>query len=136
MPLSTTGDRRKNLLDKLLELRDYSATALAATTNGTPVTIDATKIIAYEAVCKVAAYTGYVDPTAQWDLKVQVSADNVTYVDASVAYVLDGTEQKVRFALSGAAVNDLAADALYVRTVATKTGAPGDLTYGAFLSPC
>jgi len=135
MPLSTIGDRRKDLFDKLLELRAYDAAALTATANGTALSIDATKIIAYEAICNIAAYTGYDAGTAEWALKIEVSADDSTYVAVTPDTVIDGTAQELRFALSGAAVNDVVADAIYVRVVATKTGSPGNLTFGAYLSP-
>lgn len=135
MPPSTVADRRKMLLDKELELRAYTAAALSASTNGAALAIDATKIIAYEAICQIAAYTGYDAGTAEWALKIEVSDDDSTYVAATKDVVIDGTAQELRFALSGAAVNDVVADAIYVRVVATKTGSPGNLTFGAYLSP-
>ena len=135
MPISTIGDRRKNLLDKLLEIRDYAAAAISATASTTGLELNLTKQMGYEVVCGVAAYTGYDDGVAEWSLSVSVSADNSAWTVATAVKVLDGTAQELRFALTGAAVNDLVANAAYIRVDATKTGTPGTLSYGAYVTP-
>lgn len=134
MPLSTIAARRKNLLDKELEIRDITAAALASSTSTPGLELDLTSQMAYEVVAGVAAYTGFEAGTAQWDLSVSVSANNSDWVVASAVNALDGTAQEVRFAFTGAAVNDLVTDAKYIRVNATLTGTPGNLTYGAYVT--
>lgn len=135
MPISTIGDRRKQTLDKLLELRAYTATPLAATASTAGLELDLTTQMAYEVICGVGAYTGNDPGIAEWSLSVSVSDDNSTWVVFSNVAVLTGVAKEHRFALTGAAVQDVVPGAAYIRVNATETGAPGDLTYGAYISP-
>lgn len=135
MSRSTIANRRALQFDKELELRDIAKVAAAATASEPAIAFPATKQLAYKAVIDVAAHTGYVAGTAQWAISVEVSADNVTF--KTVAAVIPvGTQTRFEVALSGEFVEDVLPSAAYVRTTATKTGAPGNLTYGAFLSRC
>jgi hypothetical protein len=135
MPISTIGDRRKQTLDKLLELRAYTATPLAATTSTPGLELDLTSQMAYEVICGVGAYTDYDAGVDQWSLSVSVSDDNSTWVVFSNVAVLTGEAKEHRFALTGAAVQDVVPGATHIRVDATETGAPGALTFGAYVSP-
>jgi hypothetical protein len=135
MPISTIGDRRKQTLDKLLELRAYTATPLTATTSTAGLELDLTTQMAYEVIAGVGAYDDYDAGVDQWSLSVSVSADNSAWVVFSNVAVLTGEAKEHRFALTGAAVNDVVPGAKYIRVNAIKTGSPGALTYGAYISP-
>lgn len=136
MSRSTIANRRTTHFDKETELRDYDAAAINATASATAIAFPATKQMAYKAVLNVAAYTDYTADTAQWSIAVEASADNSTFKPIGNAIVPTGAGGQFEIALEGAAVEDIVPGAAYVRVTATKTGLPGDLTYGAFLSSC
>lgn len=133
MPRSTIANRREYLFDKALELRSYTAAALSATGSGTAIALDAAKLEEFRAIVQVAAYADYAAGTAQWSIAVQASVDNSTFTTIE-SVVPPGTAQEYRIPLSGEWVDKLASGAVYIRVTATKTGAAGNLTYGAFLT--
>ncbi|WP_414755539.1 hypothetical protein [Anabaena sp. CCY 9910] len=135
MPRSTIANRRSHQFDKNLELRDYTAAAISATTAGSAIALDATKLVNYKCVVDVAAYSSYSAGTAQWTISVEASADNSTFAPVG-SITPAGTAGKFDIPLSGEWVQDLVASAAYIRVRAVKTGSPGNLTYGAFLQPC
>lgn len=135
MPRSTLPNRHSNQFDLQLQLRDQAAIAANASTAETAIAFPATKNLEYKAVVNVTGYTGYVATTAQWAVAVEFSADNVTFYQVGNSLVLTGVLSQLEIALSGAAVEAVIPNAAYVRVKATKTGTPGDLSYGAFLAP-
>ncbi|MBD2488998.1 hypothetical protein [Aulosira sp. FACHB-615] len=135
MPRSTIANRRATIFDKALELRDYTAAAISATTAGTAISLQATKLKSYKCVVDVAAHTGFVATSAQWDITVEASTDNSTFKPVGTV-TPQGTQNRFDLPLSGEWVEDIVSGALYVRVKATKTGSPGNLTYGAFLTVC
>lgn len=134
MPRSTIANRRAIQFDASLELRDYDAAAISATTTGTSIALAATKLMGYKAVVDVAAHTGYVATTAQWTITVEASADDSTFFTVG-SFTPVGSVNRFDVPLSGEWVNDIIGSAAYIRVKATKTGSPGNLTYGVFLAP-
>jgi hypothetical protein len=131
---ASIGDRRFVQFDKALQLRSNTAAAVAATTSETAIALAATKEGSFEAVIDVAAHTGYAAGTAQWTISVEVS-DTLggTYVSVG-SFVVTGVAKRIQLPMSGQYCQQLKADAAYVRVTATKTGSPGNLSYGAFLN--
>ncbi len=134
MPRSTIANRREYLFDAATQLRDYTTAAISATTAETAIAIPATKLQEYKAVVDVAVYSGYADGTAQWDIAIEASADGSTYKSVG-GFTALGTTNRFDVPLSGEWVDDIVANAIYLRVKATKTGSPGNLTYGAWLNP-
>ncbi|WP_445634592.1 hypothetical protein NSTC745_06414 [Nostoc sp. DSM 114161] len=136
MPRSTIANRRAIQFDKALELRDYAAAAISASTTETAIAFPATKLKAYKCVVDVAAYTGYVASSAQWDITVEASTTSGGTYKTVGTFTALGAQNRFDVPLSGEWVDDIVADAAYIRVKAVKTGSPGNLTYGAFLAPC
>ncbi|MBD2437376.1 hypothetical protein [Nostoc sp. FACHB-110] len=134
MPRSTIANRRAIPFDKALELRDYSASAISATTAGTAISLAATKLESFKCVVNVAAHTGFSAGTAQWDITVEASTDNSTFKTVGIV-TPQGTANQFDLPLSGEWIEDIVSGAIYIRSKASKTGSPGNLTYGAFLTP-
>lgn len=135
MPRSTLATRRAQGFDKNLELRNYTAAALAATASGTAIAIpEAVTAHNYKCVVHSAAYTGFVAGTAQWVISVEVSTQIATGFVAVGSVVLDGTLREWDIPLSGEWVEQRVPGARFVRVTATKVGAAGDVTYGAYLA--
>jgi hypothetical protein len=136
MPLSTIADRRATIRDDLLTLRDDAATAISATTSGTAIAIAATKLLNFDCRIVADAYTSYTAGSAEWAVALQASADNSTFVTVG-SMTLDSTAREYRISTSGQEIQDLVPSAAFLRVTATKTGTPGNLTYGAYLTiPC
>ncbi|MFN6572368.1 hypothetical protein [Dendronalium sp. ChiSLP03b] len=136
MPRSTIANRRAILFDKSLELRDFAATAISASTTESAIAYPVTKLKAYKCVVDVAAHTGYVATTAQWDITIEACATSGGTYKTVKTFTVIGVANRFDVPLSGEWVDDIVTDAAFVRVKATKTGAPGNLTYGAFLAPC
>jgi hypothetical protein len=134
MPRSTIANRVGKLFDKSLELYDIATAAISATTNGTPLATDATKILDYDLAINPVAYTGYVAGTAQWAISIAAATTVGGTYNTVASVVLDGTATQRFIALSGAFVNGVTPGALFLRVIATKTGTPGNLQFGAFLT--
>jgi hypothetical protein len=135
MPRSTIGNRRSAMFDKALELRDYNAAAaVSATTAETAIAFDGTKFMDFKAVVNVAAHTGFVATSAQWEIVIEVSATSSgTYTKVGSA-IPSGTAANLDIPLSGQWIEDLLSTAAYIRARAVKTGSPGNLTYGVHLT--
>lgn len=133
MAQSTTTYRRALLFDKALELRDYAGDAIAASQTENAIPFPATKQLGYKAVVDVAAITGVAAGTAQWDISVEVSATAGGNYKEVAKVTPGGIANRFDLPLSGEWVNDVVPEALYIRIKATKTGTPGNLSYGAFL---
>jgi hypothetical protein len=136
MPRSTLTNRVGKTFDKSLELYDPAAAAISATTNGTALFLDATKILDYDLVINPVAYTGFAAGTAQWAISIAASTTLGGTYNTVASIVLDGTAAQRFIALSGVMVGGVTAGAQYVRVTATKTGTPGNLQFGAFLADC
>lgn len=134
---STIADRRAYHLDANLELRDYTATALSATTNGTAIEVNPRKFNTYKALINFATYTSFTTGSARWSAKISVSDVSAgTYTDISQDVELNGDDGgQIELPLSGALATYLDSDSAFLRITFTKTGAPGNLTVGAFLVP-
>ncbi|MFK0735597.1 MAG: hypothetical protein ACFKPT_02555 [Gloeotrichia echinulata GP01] len=136
MPRSTIANRRAIWFDKATELRDYSAAAISASTTESAIAIPATKLENYKAVVDVAAHTGYTATTAQWDITIEAALTSGGTYKPVGTFTATGVAIRFDVPLSGEWVDDIVADAAYIRVKAVKTGSPGNLTYGAFLTPC
>lgn len=122
--------------DKLLELRDLDATAISATASETALEFNPIDHCAYKVIVIAEAYTGYVSTSAEWNITVEVSdtsGGSYTQVGTTIAPV--GDAGRFVLPLSGDYVQEKDADATVIRVTATKTGSPGNLTYGAFIIP-
>jgi hypothetical protein len=136
MPRSTIANRRAIHFDKSLELRDYASATISASTTESAIAIPATKLETYKAVVDVAAYTGYVSTSAQWDITIEAALTSGGTYKTVGTFTATGVANRFDVPLSGEWVDDIVADAAYIRVKAVKTGSPGNLTYGAFLAPC
>lgn len=136
---STIADRRRRgTYDAELELRDYTAAAVSATTAETGIKFYPRKHEAFKVVIVADAYTSYSAGTAEWTITVEVS--NALGSGYAAVATLDpataaGAAIETEIVLGGDQVADFDADADYIRVNATKTGSPGNLTYGAFIVP-
>ena len=126
-------------IDALTTLREYTAAALSATGNGTPIEYPLTAEESVKVIINQAAYSSYSAGSAEWTLSLQVSnAVAGTYVTvASIlpALAAGAASNGQEVFLSGEQINKAVAGARFLRIVATKTGSPGNLTFGAYLVP-
>jgi hypothetical protein len=133
---STISNRlNRGPVDSNLILRAYSASALSATGSSTGVELNVKAVLAYKVCFAIAAYTGYSVGSALWAITVEISdAVGGTYTQIGKTVSPVGTALETEIILSGvegAAV----ANANFIRVTATKTGSPGNLTYGAWVVP-
>lgn len=131
---STIGDRRRQgTIDALLLLRDPSATALSATTSGTGIQLDATKIDSFKVVINHSAITGVVATTAEWIIAIQAATTVGGSYTTIETQTLTATASEYEFGITGLQVAAKVPGAKWIRATATKVGAVGDLSYGAWL---
>jgi hypothetical protein len=133
----STIDRsiRRGTYDKNLEIRDYAATALSATTSSTPIELPLNKTKSYKICFSIAAHTDYEADTKTWTLTFEV-CDTVAGSYATVATVAPvGTALEGEIPLTDAQVQAIKAGASFIRVTATKLSTPGDLTFGAWIVP-
>lgn len=133
MPRSTIANRRESQFDKALELRNFSAAAVSATTSETGVPFRARAYSKLRALIDVAAHTGYSAGTAQWTITVEAATSLGGSYTAVGSFIPNGTQQQYRLPLTGGQIESIVAGTTHLRVTATKTGAPGNLTYGVFL---
>ncbi len=119
--------------DKFLYLKE-SGSVNATTTEAGLLGANPATVGAFKVVVRNNAYTGYVATTAQWTIDIQATADGTTYTTLA-SYTPAGVVDKREFAFTGFAVSKVVPGALMLRARAVKTGAPGDLTYAAFVQP-
>lgn len=134
---STIADRRqRGTVDAALMLRTYAAAALSVTASGSGVEFDSKANLSFKVCLSAAAYTGYAAGTAQWTIAVEVSdslAGTYTQLGRSVIPVGAALETEIMVSpVDAVAAN---ADPNFIRVTATKTGSPGNLTYGAWIVP-
>lgn len=110
-------------------IREKNATALSAT--GAETAISFTQGYDLLVVVNTAAYSSYTASTALWTITVEASADNSTF-DVLRTFVTNGTAQQFDTAISKQEM----ANYSYIRTKATKTGTPGNLSYSSFIPGC
>lgn len=136
---STIADRRRRgTYDAELELRDYAAAAISATTAETGIKFAARKQEAFKVCISAAAYSGYSAGTAQWTITVEVSnalGGSYNVVATLSPAVAAGAAIETEIVLGGDQVADIDPDCTHIRVQATKTGSPGNLTYGAWIVP-
>lgn len=135
MPRSTIANRRDMAFDANLELRDYDAAAISATTNGTAILAYPIQSMEFRAIVDVAAYTSYSAGSAEWTISIGVAATSGGSYTTVGSVTPVGTAARFTIPLSGSHVEGLLSTAKYIRVTATKTGSPGNLTYGCFLAP-
>lgn len=135
MPVSTIANRSHRQFDKALELRAYDAAALSATTAGTAIALPASKYDAFKVVVDVAAYTSYAAGTAEWAIAVQVATTSGGTYSTLISVVPIGVVRSYDIPLSGEFADQVLSGAAWIRVNATKTGSPGNLTYGAYIAP-
>jgi len=135
---STIADRRRRgTYDKEVELRAYTATAISATTSSTGIAFPVRKTADYKVCYSIGAYSSYSDGVNEWNITVEVSdavGGSYTQVGTTISPV--GTALEGEIPLTADYVAGIDADSAYIRVTATKTGSPGNLTYGAWLAPC
>jgi len=136
MPISTIADRRSRNFDANLSLRLFTNAAISATQAETAISL-VDKIAFFEAILDIAPYTGYTSGTNYWTIAIQVSVDNATWFTVQSFVPTGANQQRVPLPLSGQYEQSLTGSQItpnqYIRVTATKTGAPGNLTYGAWL---
>jgi len=125
------------MFDKELELRDYAAAAISATTSGTAIELpELTKQNEFSVLVNAAAYTGtFAAGTLQWGIAIEVSDQPSSGFVEVASVVPAGVAIEYKIPLSGDWVQQKKPGAKYARVTATKTGSPGNLTYGAFIAP-
>jgi len=133
MPLSTLGNRRSDTFDANLELRPYTAAAISATTSGTAVDLIGAAMSEFKCAVIMGAFTSFVDTVNFWTFSVEVAITS-SFVEIARFSPKSGAAQQIDIPLSGYLVDDAVPTAAKIRIVATKTGSPGALTYGAFLA--
>lgn len=138
---STISDRRYELLDAELLLRDYEATAATGDTNGDAVEFYAEKYISYEFVIQNAAIGGTVDASNYWTVVVEGDITSSFSDPVTLASVqLPATAGVRHIPMSGERAKELrladsvASQIKYVRVKLDETGTTaGNLTVGAFI---
>lgn len=132
---STIADRRKRgTVDAALRFRKLSDTALSATGSTAGLAFYPRAQEVFKVCFSVAAYTGYAAGTAQWALTVEISdALNGTYTQIGKTLIPVGTAGELELALSGAEAAIVSSASVFIRVTATKTGAPGNLSYAAWI---
>jgi hypothetical protein len=128
--------RRAREFDAALELRDYDAAALSATTSGTGKEFNVRTLMGFKAVIDNAAIGGTVDGSNYWTITIEVS-DVIGGTYTAIGSIrLPATAGSYDIPLSGEWAEQLDSDCKFIRVTATETGTTaGNLTYGAYLSP-
>lgn len=138
MPLPELGQRSAYWFDKELELRDYAAAAESATVSETGVELAVRHLDVAKVVIDHAAIGGTVDGSNFWAISVEVS-DLVggSYTEIATTRALGATANQIELPISGLFAEYKDADAAFIRVTATETGTTaGNLTYGAYVTPC
>ena len=134
LPRSTN----RGLIDALTTLRNYSAAAISATTVGVPIEYAFTAEESVKVIMNFAAYSGYVASSAEWVITTEISATLAgTYrvVDTIAAFIGAGAALQHEIFLGGRQMENLVANARFMRVTATRVGAPGNLVFGSYLVP-
>lgn len=131
---STMSDSTSREFDKLLELRDGSATAISATTAESAIAFPVRKTQEYKVCYNIGAYSSYSVGVNSWSVAIEVSdTSNGTYVPVATINPV-GSAVTGEVPLTNVYVAGFLSTAEYIRVKATKTGSPGSLSYGAFIT--
>lgn len=138
MPLPLLGKRRAYHYDSLISLRDAkNDTAESATASEPAVEFAARSTDKFKVAIEYADIGGTVDASNSWAISVEVSdtaAGTFTEVANSGALPASGPAEVT---VSGLQIENLDADAAWIRVTATETGTTaGDLNYSAYITPC
>lgn len=134
MPRSTIANRRTNAFDANISLRLITAAALSATTSTTGVFIpELLKHLYFKAVINANAYASH-DGSNNWSIAVEASEQLSTGYVTVGTVPLTGTLREFDLPLSGDWIEQRVSNARFIRVTATRTGAPGNLTFGAYLT--
>lgn len=121
------------ITDQLLILRSMSA--VSATTSTVPIfDFNAISNGAYKVVVRTLDYTAYAAGTALWTLTVEVSDQLASGYVALVTIPTAGVALRREHLIDRAEIEQVKPGARYIRVTATKTGAPGDLSFEALLA--
>ncbi|ELS01114.1 hypothetical protein Xen7305DRAFT_00008160 [Xenococcus sp. PCC 7305] len=134
---STIPLTRKSNYDAATVLREVSEAPISAATNGTPLgLLRWHRHGEYKCVINSYAYSSYVAGSAEWVISIEVANDTGSTYAEIASTVVPGVATTSEIPLSGELVNQALVDEVdpVIRVVATPTGSPGDLTYGAFLT--
>jgi hypothetical protein len=136
---STIADRRaRGTYDQALELRDYAAAAVSSNTTSTGIAFASRKIEGFKVCISHAAYTSYSAGSAEWTITIGVCATvggSYVTVGTLLPATFAGAAAETEIVLGGDEVSDRLSTAEFIQIVATKTGSPGNLTYGAWIVP-
>lgn len=139
---STIEPRDYKILDAAIQLRDYSASAVSADTNGNAISFYAEAYDAYKVVVNHAAITGTIDGSNNWAVRVEGDNESTFTSPVTLASVtLTAAASEHSLVLSGQRVSELriaaglTSEISLVRIVLDKTGTVGNLTAGAYISP-
>lgn len=126
--------------DGNLELRDVADGAETATANETAVNIEVRKQEAFECIVYVTAIDSTTgNETYVFHVDVSDAVDGTFVVVATLPDIgpggTNGGTGVYRIPLSGKHINDLDADADWIRVGCTLGGATPSITYGAYLAP-
>ena len=135
---STIADRRRRgTYDAALELRDFASAALSATTSTTRIAFPVRKSEAFKVVFNIGAYTGYSAGTAEWTIAVDVSATvggASTVIGTILPAQFAGAAAETEIVFGGDEIADKLSTAEFIGLVVTKTGTPGTLAIGAWIT--
>lgn len=132
---STIALTSRDNYDVALELRDINKPALSANAAENAIaTFNPVKTKEYKVIIVHGDVPSYAAGTVEWQVVIEVSdASNGTF--STVATVpLKGSAAVREVALSGKQVKDISSTAEWIRVRASKTGSPGNLVYGAFVT--
>jgi hypothetical protein len=138
MPLPGLDTRRAYYFDGDLELRPYTDSAETGDANETGIEFAVRNIDVAKVVIDHAAIGGTVDGSNYWEINIQVS-DVVggTYTTVATTGILGATASRIEIPLSGKFNEYKDADSAFIRVQADETGTTaGNLTYGAYITPC
>lgn len=133
--ISTLNRTNASPYDKDTELRDYSKAEISATTSETAIELAIPEQSTIRAVLNHAAIGSVTPGTAEWTVTVEISADNIDFT-AVRTWVLGADATELETAITGVEMTSFVNDATHIRASATKTGTPGNLTYGLILTIC
>ncbi len=118
-------------LDKETELKEKGL--VLETTSETAIALDIPSQCTIRFVLDHDAIANVTPGTAEWVVTLEISDDNSTFT-AVRTFTLTADTATYESPVSGSEMSQIVANATHARVTATKTGSPGDLTYGAFLT--
>lgn len=130
------GRQRRGTLDIETVLRDYTLSPISATTTQTAIAIDLKTFESIKVCFSIGAYTSYSAGVNEWKIELQVSDQvNGTFTPVSGVITAKGEALETEILIGGDQALTANSSPNYLRVVATKTGSPGSLSYGAWIVP-